>query len=156
MTRLYWQLISGGVALLVLAALVASWWARGQENDRLKHWQDTVVLSVTQATVQADKNGGRRAVTPEAVPAAIAALKTSKDNAEAALMAIDTGARADQAAGARLDNGLKQTLDRQDRAAAATRAQIAKLAQRTSTGDRDKDCGLIENDSKAPWRDWSN
>lgn len=156
MTAIQWKLIGGGVLALLVGIFVASWLARGREIDRLKDYQSTVVLAATQATVEPDKNGKRKLLNPDAVPAAIAALRRTADNAESTLASIDQAALKDKAIQARLDEQLSQILAGQDRAAAGSSATIRDLLQRRASGDPEQDCKAMETDSNTPWTGWRN
>jgi len=156
MTTIQWKLIGGGVLALLVGIFVASWLARGREIDRLKDYQSTVVLAATQATVEPDKNGKRKLLNPDAVPAAIAALRRTADNAESTLASIDQAALKDKAIQARLDEQLSQILAGQDRAAAGSSATIRDLLQRRASGDPEQDCKAMETDSNTPWTGWRN
>lgn len=156
MTAIQWKLIGGGVLALLVGIFVASWLARGREIDRLKDYQSTVVLAATQATVEPDKNGKRKLLNPDAVPAAIAALRRTADNAESTLTSIDQAALKDKAIQARLDEQLSQILAGQDRAAAGSSATIRDLLQRRASGDPEQDCKAMEMDSNTPWTGWRN
>lgn len=156
MTTIQWKLIGGAVLALLVGIFVASWLARGREIDRLKDYQSTVVLAATQATVEPDKNGKRKLLNPDAVPAAIAALRRTADNAESTLASIDQAALKDKAIQARLDEQLSQILAGQDRAAAGSSATIRDLLQRRASGDPEQDCKAMETDSNTPWTGWRN
>lgn len=156
MTTIQWKLIGGAVLALLVGIFVASWLARGREIDRLKDYQSTVVLAATQATVEPDKNGKRKLLNPDAVPAAIAALRRTADNAESTLASIDQAALKDKAIQARLDEQLSQILASQDRAAAGSSATIRDLLQRRASGDPEQDCKAMETDSNTPWTGWRN
>ena len=156
MTTLQWKLIGGAVLALLVGVFVASWLARGREIDRLNDWQDTVVLAATQATVEPDKNGKRKHLDPGAVPAAVAALRRTADNAESTLAAIDQVALKDKAIQRQLDEQLAAILMGQDRAAAGSSATIRDLLQRRASGDPAQDCKVMEQDSNTPWDGWRN
>lgn len=156
MTAIQWKLIGGAVLALLVGIFVASWLARGREIDRLKDYKSTVVLAATQATVEPDKNGKRKLLNPDAVPAAIAALRRTADNAESTLASIDQAALKDKAIQARLDEQLSQILAGQDRAAAGSSATIRDLLQRRASGDPEQDCKAMETDSNTPWTGWRN
>lgn len=153
-TPLYWKLIGGGVAAAALGVGVASWMSRGAKIDRLESWQTTVVLATTLATVEPDRKGNRKALRPEDVPVAIAALKSSKDSCESTLDGIDKAALQDKAIQAKLDKQLSVILDSQDKATQGTRARINDLLTRQATGDQVKDCAIMESDSNAAWDGW--
>lgn len=154
MTSLYWKLIGGGVAVILIGVFIASWLARGAEIERLSDWQSTVVQAATLATVEPDSKGRRATLDPSQVPAAIAALRRTADNATAQLEAIDQASLRDQALQRRLDEQLAAILDSQDRSAEGTRARLNDLLTRQATGDREQDCAIMENDSNAPWDGW--
>lgn len=153
-TPFYWKLIGGGVLALLIGAFIASWLARGREIDRLAEWQSTVVLATTQAAVEPDAKGKRKSLSPDQVPAAIAALRLSVDYATSKLEAIDQASLKEKAIQARLDEQLSAILAGQDRAAAGSSATIRDLLTRQSTGDREKDCAIMEEDSLSPWNGW--
>lgn len=155
-TPLYWKLIGGGLAALLIGVFVASWLARGREIDRLKEWQATVVLSATQATVEPDKKGKRKLLSPDQVPAAIAALKRTADNAESTLANIDRAALKDKAISDKLDAALDSLLADNEKKAEGSSAAIRALLERKATGDREQDCAAMEADSQAPWSGWRN
>lgn len=154
MSTFQWKLIGGAVLALLVGVFVSSWLARGREIDRLKEYQSTVVLAATQATVEPDKNGKRKLLSPDAVPAAIAALRRTADNAESTLASIDQAALKDKAIQARLDEQLSQILAGQDRAAAGSSATIRDLLARKPSGDPGQDCKVMEQDSNSPWDGW--
>jgi hypothetical protein len=156
MTTMYWKLIGGGVLALLVGAFVASWLARGREIDRLTDYQNTVVLATTQATVEPDRKGKRKLLDPDAVPAAIAALRRTADNAESTLASIDQAALKDKAIQRRLDEQLALILEGQDQAATGSSAAIRDLLARRPSGDATQDCKVMEQDSNAPWDGWRN
>lgn len=151
---LYAKIIGGAVLALLIGVFVASWLARGREIDRLKEWQDLVVHSATLATVEPDRKGIRKLLTPESVPAAISALKSSADNANNALAQIDAAALKDKAIQQKLDEQLAAILENQDKSAEGAKARITDLMKRQATGDKEKDCAIMENDSNAAWDGW--
>lgn len=155
-TPLYWKLIGGGIAAAGLGILVASWMARGAEIEHQREWRSTVIEAVTTATVPPGKDGKRGLVKSSEVPSAIAALKASKDSAEATLAGIDRAALADKALQAKLDKQLSAILDNQDAVAEGTKARITDLLTRQATGDREKDCAIMDSDSNAAWDGWRN
>lgn len=155
-TPFYWKLIGGGLAALLVGVFVASWLARGREIDRLKDWQSTVVLSATQATVEPDKKGNRKMLSPDQVPSAIAALRRTADNAESTLASIDQAALKDKAISDKLDAALDSILADNDKKAEGSNAAIKALLERKATGDREKDCAAMDADSQAPWTGWRN
>lgn len=104
------KLAAAGIAVLALIALVWSWHARGQKIESLEGWQDTVVESVTVATVPPDEDGKRDLLSPEDVPAAIAALSASLQSAENALTNISKGALTAKAASDAADRALDRDL----------------------------------------------
>lgn len=63
--------------------------------------------------------------------------------------AEQAGKRAKQA-----DAALKKEQEANTRKFAAAQRQINDLKGRKSTGDREADWGLIEEDTKAPWKNW--
>ena len=67
-----------------------------------------MVHSATLATVAPDRNGKRLLLTPESVPAAISALKSTADNANAALASIDAAALKYKALQRKLDEQLAE------------------------------------------------
>lgn len=145
---LYGKLIAGGVAAAALGVGVASWLARGAEIERLSEWQSSVTLAVAQA------DGSGLALKPSEVPAAISALKSSRDNAEAELLAISNAAKKDDELRVKLDEQLAAILKNQDASAAGTRARISDLMKRQPTGDPAVDCAVMESDSNAAWDGW--
>lgn len=149
-----WKLIGGGVAAAALGVGVASWLSRGAEIERLESWQTTVVQSVTLATVEPDKNGIRKALRPEDVPVAVAALAASKASCESTLDGIDKAALKDKAIQTKLDEQLSALLDGQDKAAEGASARLRDLLTRQATGDHEKDCAIMESDSNAAWDGW--
>lgn len=152
--KFYAKLIGGAILAIIVGVFIASWLARGREIDRLTEWQSTVIHSATLATVEPDKNGNRKLLTADSVPAAISALKATADNANAALASIDAAALKDKALQRKLDEQLAAILASQDENAAGAKARIADLLKRQSTGDRDKDCQIMEDDSNAAWNGW--
>lgn len=156
MPTLYWKLIGGAVGAIILGLLVASWMARGREVERLTEWQDTVVLATTAATVEPDKSGKRKSLVPSQVPAAIAALKASFDNADRTLDGINTASLKDKAIQDKLDSSLAAMLADQERRSKGTTAAITALLGRKGTGDKDQDCEIMAADSAAAWDGWRN
>lgn len=154
MTPIYWKLIGGAVVAILLGILVASWMARGREIDRLASWQTTVVSVTTDATVEPGKDGKRKVLTAEQVPGAIAALKRTADNAESTLAGIDKAALQDKEMQRKLDQQLSTILEGQDKSAEGSAATIRELVARVSTGDKGKDCELMDQDSNAAWDGW--
>lgn len=154
MSTLYIKLIGGAVLAALLGIGVSSWLARGAKIDRLESDIAVVVQSATVATVEPDKNGKRKLLTFDQVPAAIAALRSSKDRAESTLAGIDQAAIRDKAISARLDAQLSAILDGQDASAAGTKARITDLLTRQATGDRELDCAAMDADSNAAWDGW--
>ena len=151
---LYAKLIGGAILAIIVGVFIASWLARGREIDRLSEWQSTVIHAATLATVEPDKKGKRLLLTADSVPSAIAALKSTADNANAALAAIDAAALKDKAIQRKLDEQLAAILASQDKDAAGAKARIADLLKRQATGDKDKDCAVMESDSNAAWDGW--
>jgi len=151
---LYLKLIGGAVLALLVGAFVAAFLARGAKIERLEELQDTIVQSATLATVAPDKNGKRLLLTPDSVPAAIAALKATADNANAALAGIDAAALKDKAIQRKLDEQLATILASQSEESAGAKARIADLLKRGTTGDKDKDCEVMAADSNAAWDGW--
>lgn len=151
---LYAKLIGGAVLALIIGVFIASWLARGAKIERLEELQSTIVHAATLATVEPDKKGKRLLLTPDSVPAAIAALKSTADNANAALTAIDAAALKDKALQRKLDEQLAAILASQEEEAAGTKARITDLLKRGSTGDKDKDCQVMAEDSNAAWDGW--
>lgn len=154
MSMMAWKLIGGAFAALLLGLLVASWMARGKEVDRLAEWQSTIVQATTLATVEPDAKGKRKSLEPSQIPAAIAALKRTADNAESTLAGIDAGALKDKAISDKLDKSLDALLADQDKRSAGTTATLKSLLERKTTGDREKDCAIMEDDSNAAWSGW--
>lgn len=155
MSPLYIKLAIGAALAALLGIGVSSWLARGARIDRLESTIETVQLAATQATVEPDKNGKRKLLTPGQVPAAIFALKSSYDSAANVLAGIDMAAQRDKQIQARLDAQLSAILDNQDATADGTKARITDLLTRQATGDREKDCIAMTSDSNAPWDGWS-
>lgn len=151
---LYAKLIGGALLAIIVGVFIASWLARGREVERLADWQDLVVHSATLATVEPDSKGVRKLLTPESVPAAISALKSSADNANATLAGIDAAALKDKAIQRKLDEQLAAILENQDKSAEGAKARITDLLKRQATGDKEKDCAAMESDSNAPWDGW--
>lgn len=147
MSPLYFKLAAGATALALLGAGFSSWLARGAEIERLEAWQATVVT----ATSVASKNPK---LTADQVPGAVALLRASKDNCEAALERIDDAADRDKALQTKLDSQLDTILEHQDQSAEATKARLDALRARQSTGDQVQDCAAIEADSNAAWDGW--
>lgn len=152
--KLYAKLIGGAVLVIIVGVFIASWLARGREIERLAEWQSTVVHAATLATVEPDSKGKRKLLTTDSVPAAIAALKSTADNAAGALASIDLAALKDKAIQQKLDAQLAAILAGQDENAAGAKARITDLLKRGSTGDRDKDCEAMSADSNAAWDGW--
>lgn len=151
---LYAKLIGGAVLALVVGVFVAAFLARGAKIERLEELQSAMVHSATLATVAPDRNGKRLLLTPESVPAAISALKSTADNANAALASIDAAALKDKALQRKLDEQLAAILASQDASAEGAKARIADLLKRGTTGDKDKDCEVMAADSNAAWDGW--
>lgn len=150
----YWKLIGSAVFAALLGIGIASWLSRGAQIERLKETQATMVQAVTQATVPPGKDGKRKLLSPDQVPAAVAALKSSYDSAESTLAGIDRAALADKALQSKLDAQLSAILAGQDKAAEGTRSRITDLLTRKATGDREKDCQAMDADSNAAWDGW--
>lgn len=154
MTPFYWKLIGGGVLAIVVGIFVASYLARGAKIDRLESWQNSVVIAATDATVETDSKGKRKLLSPDAVPAAISGLKRTADSCASTLAGIDTAAKREKDIQAKLDEQLSAILDSQDKSAESTGAKLRDLLARKATGDREKDCALMEADSNAAWDGW--
>jgi hypothetical protein len=148
------KIVGIAVACVAIVVLTMSWLSRGQEIDRLKEWQATVVTSTTDATVTPDAKGIRKALTPVQVPAAIAALKRSLDSATGAL---DDASANVEAAKQRADNADKalanSTLIFEQRYQSAEK-RIAALDKRPAAADPAKACLNMTSDSKAAWEGW--
>jgi hypothetical protein len=151
---LAWKLIGGAVIAVMIGILFTSWMARGREIDRLNSWQTTVIGVTTDATVKPDAKGKRALLSAEAVPGAIAALKRSFDNADSTLAGISAQSLQDKALQRQLDQQLAAILAGQDKSAGASAATIRALVARVSTGDKGKDCELMDQDSNAAWDGW--
>lgn len=148
------KLAGMAVALAALVALVMSWSSRGQTIKRLTQWGDTVVIAATDATVQPDDKGKRKLLAPEAVPAAILALKRTSDSCAAASVertriADEQKKRAD-AADLALAN--VQTIMRGEYSSAEKR--IAALAAVKAAPTPELQCQAVGADSKAAWEGW--
>lgn len=154
MSTLYWKLIAGAVIAAVLGIGVASWLARGAKIERLEEWQTTVILATTDATVLPDKGGGRKVLAANQIVPAIAALRRTADSCHATLEGINTQSVIEKSLQTKLDAQLLAILAGQDKAAIATRTRITDLLERQSTGDREKDCEIMEADSNAAWDGW--
>jgi len=154
MNTLTMKLIGGAVVAVLIGLLFTSWLSRGREIDRLNSWQTTVIGVTTDATVEPGKDGKRKLLTAEQIPGAIAALKRSYDNAESTLAGIDKAALQDKEIQRQLDKQLAAILAGQDKSAGASAATIRELMARAATGDREKDCQLMDQDSNAPWDAW--
>lgn len=105
------KLIGAGIVVLALIGLIWSWQARGARIEALEGWQTTVVESATLATVRPDENGRRKALAPEDVPAAIAALSSSLQSAEATLRSISEGTLTAKAASDAADRALDRDIE---------------------------------------------
>lgn len=154
MTKLYWQLIGGAVLAVIVGVFIASWLARGAKIDRLESWQSSVVIAATDATVEPDKKGKRKLLDPDAVPAAIAGLKRTADSCAGTLAGINKASLAEKAIQSKLDAQLSAILDNQTKTAEGTSAKLRDLLTRKATGDREKDCALMDADSNAAWDGW--
>lgn len=97
-----------GIALL---ALLWSWHDRGRQIETLEATQTSIVEAATLATVEPDSNGRRTRLKPAQVPAAIAALSSSLQSADAALQAISARTVTAKAASDLADKALDRDLD---------------------------------------------
>lgn len=101
----------GVVTLLAVLAFLWSWQARGEKIETQRATLDTIAAAATVATVQPDENGQRVPLKPEDVPAAIAALSSSLQNADATLRAISARTMTSRAASEAADRVLDRDLD---------------------------------------------
>ena len=154
MNSLYLKLIGGAIVAVLIGVLFTSWLSRGREIERLDSWQTTVISVTTDATVNPDGKGNRKLLTAEAVPGAIAGLKRSYDSAASTLAGISADSLKDKALQRQLDQQLAAILAGQDKSAGASAATIKALIARVSTGDPEKDCKQVDQDSNAAWDAW--
>lgn len=152
---LYIKLGLAALALFGLGLLLWSWHVRGREIASLTEWQDAVIISVTTATLEPDKNGGRKTLKPAEIVNAIGVLRINLDRARSTLDQIDKDA--------------KDAKSRSDASDAALRASLADAQQRYRTAlDRIKGlesrkpaatpaeaAAAITEDSKAAWQGWT-
>ena len=110
-----------GIAGLALLGLAGSWYVRGQKIERLEITQQSIVSAATVATVKPDKNGRKKALRPEDVPAAIQALANSLSSADRVLTAISEGTMTAKAASDAADRVLAD--------------RIARMQKESSHGD---------------------
>ena len=150
------KLIGAGIGAILIAAFVFSWYSRGRDIEALENWQIAVQVATTDATVEPDKNGVRKMVSPETVVPAINALKRSLDNCAGELDGISERSLAAEKVSNVLDEGLADLLKQQGKQAATINKRLESLANRTSTGDVAADCKAMEADSAAAWSGWSN
>jgi hypothetical protein len=148
------RLVAGAVALALFVTLIMSWMSRGQEIARLQEWRSAVVLSATDATVQPDARGIRKPLSPEAVPAAIAALKRTYDNAAATLAGLSNETvqaklRADTA-----DKALANATVIFEQRFSSAEKRIAALDSRKPAANPAASCLAVTSDSKAAWEGW--
>lgn len=110
----YAAAIKIGLGVLVLSALIGflwSWNARGNEIEAQAATLDSIAAAATVATVQPDENGHRVPLKPQDVPAAIAALSSSLQSADATLRAISARTMTARAASEAADRVLDRDLD---------------------------------------------
>lgn len=112
------KLIAGVALIAALIALAWSWHARGQQIGSLELTQSTIVEAATVAAVKPGKDGKRDRLSPDEVPAAIAALATSLKNADVALGQISERTLTAKAASEAADRALVRDLDEMRRQAA--------------------------------------
>lgn len=150
----YWKLILAGVIAALVGVGIASWLSRGAKIDRLEEWKMSVVLAATNATVPPDKSGKRGLLDPNQVVPAIMALQRTNISCASTLETIDRTAVAEKTVQAKLDAQLSAILESQDKSAESTKARITDLLTRQATGDREKDCSIMDADSNAAWDGW--
>lgn len=151
---LIFKLAGIGLAVLALLALVMSWMARGQEIKRLGDWQNTVVISTTDATVLPDAKGKRKLLDPASVPSAIAGLKRSYDSCHdaidaASVLAVNAKTRADNA-----DSALANQLVIFQQSYGSAEKRITALAGRKPEATPDLQCRAVTTDSRSAWEAW--
>ena len=145
------------LAVVVIAAfwvLAIGYMARGQKVQALEEWRGSVVLAVTDATVEPDSKGKRALLKPEQVVPAIAALNRTADNclaasAERDRIAAEAKQRADNA-----DRALAnvQTVLRGEFSSAEARIKALESVKRQPTPELS--CQQTATDSKAAWEGW--
>jgi len=148
------KVIGIAVAVVALVGLTMSWLSRGQEIASLTAWQKTVVISTTNATVTPNAKGIRKSLSPDQVPAAIAALKWGYDSAvgslERATAETDAAKRRADIADQALANGMIAF----DNRYASAEKRIAAMDKRKPAVDLAKVCANMDADSKAAWEGW--
>lgn len=148
------KLGGGAIALAALLGLALSWSSRGQEIIALTAWQNAVIVSVTDATVEPNAKGIRKPLTIVQVPAAIAGLKRGLDSCQAARVQSNL-----------LADGAKQRADLADKALATANVlfrneygsvskRIEALAHTKAAPTPELQCQAIGADSKAAWEGW--
>lgn len=111
--------VVAGLALLgAIIGFVWSWHDRGRQIETLTATQDAIVQAATVATVKPDKDGHRALLRPADVPAAIAALSSSLQSADATLKGISERTMTAKAASDAADAALNRDLDAMRRQAA--------------------------------------
>lgn len=148
------KLVGIGAVVLAIGGFALSWSARGQAIASLTAWQNAVVISATDATVQPGKDGVRKPLSPAQVPAALAALKRSFDSCQNASAAASAQAQADKARADAADRALAnaQVLFRNEYSSASKR--IDALAATKTGATPELKCQAVGRDSKAAWEGW--
>lgn len=112
------KIAGGALAAAAVIGFVWSWHDRGRQIETLTATQDAIVQAATVATVKPDKDGHRASLRPVDVPAAIAALSSSLQRADATLSAISARTMTAKAASEAADKALDRDLDKMRREAA--------------------------------------
>lgn len=148
------KVVGIGIVIIAIVSLAFSWMARGQEIASLKAWQQSVVISTTDASVTPDAKGVRKSLSVEQVPAAIAALKRSLDSCQGAAREVNDATVAAKARADAADQALAnaQLLMRGEYSSAAKR--IEALANQRAAATPELSCQATATDSKAAWEAW--
>jgi hypothetical protein len=86
--------------------------------------------------------------------ATIDAALTESANRAQALVTISEKAKTAHEQSVAADAALKKAQAENAKRFAAAQRTIAELQARTSTGNRDEDWKILEQDTQAPWKDW--
>jgi hypothetical protein len=148
------KLAAFAIAGLALIALAWSWHSRGKEIERLTSWQESVQLAVTEATVEPDKRGGRKTLSPEQALQAIGTLRANYQECINTLNGIDREAGAAGARSDAADTRLKTEIADLRRRYAGAQSRIATLEARRPAATPEAACAAVDEDSKAPWELW--
>jgi len=143
-----------GLVVLLVFGFFLSWSRRGQEIVRLTAWQNAVVISATDATVQPDAKGLRKSLTAEQVPAAIAALKRSWDSCSAAAAENTRLAEEGQQRAENADKALANVQVLMKGQYESSEKRIEALAHAKAQPTPELQCQAVGADSKAAWEAW--